>query len=212
MSARWQDLKTRTISAIILGGAVLFLTWWHALSFAALLLVGAYILLQEWLLLTRKRHALWILFGMVYISLALFSLAILRFVYGWEAIFALFALVWAADSAGYFIGKRFGNHKIAPSISPGKSWEGLAGSILASIFVMVWIAPQFHPLVPLGSMVLYGVSFAMLGLAGDLFESAMKRAAGVKDSGTLIPGHGGLWDRVDALLPTSILAATLVLA
>lgn len=212
MSARWQDLKARSISAVVVGIAVLFLTWWDAVSFAALLLVAAYILLQEWLMLTRHRHALWILFGMMYIALALLSLSTLRFVYGWEAIFAVFALVWSADSAAYFIGKPYGRHKIVPRISPGKSWEGLLAGTVASIGVTAFILHSFYPLAHPIQAVTIGAAFAIVGLLGDLMESAMKRHAGVKDSGTLLPGHGGLFDRVDALMPCSLLAAILVFA
>ncbi len=123
-------------------------------------------------------------------------------------------LVWVADIGAYFSGRRFGKTKLAPSISPGKTWEGVAGAILGvSIYViLVW---KFTP---------YGVNFALLpvllltswwwvGLAviGDLFESAIKRQAGVKDSGALLPGHGGLLDRIDALTPTLPLAALAIL-
>jgi len=123
------------------------------------------------------------------------------------------ALVWAADVAAFFAGRKFGKHKLAPSISPGKTWEGVAGAVLGvSLYVVLagW-----------GSGLVHGLNFLLLVLAswlwvalsviGDLFESAIKRQAGVKDSGALLPGHGGLLDRIDALTPTLPLAALMLL-
>jgi phosphatidate cytidylyltransferase len=121
-------------------------------------------------------------------------------------------LVWVADIGAYFSGRRFGKHKLAASISPGKTWEGVAGAVLGvSLYVVViWsYSPyQFHHL-----PILLFVSWFWIVLAvmGDLFESAIKRQAGVKDSGALLPGHGGLLDRIDALTPTLPLAAMMLL-
>jgi phosphatidate cytidylyltransferase len=115
-------------------------------------------------------------------------------------------MVWVADISAYFAGRKFGKNKLAPNISPGKTWEGVAGAMLG---VMVYVAS-----IMLGSGMTQRYSiflFAIVGVAlsviGDLFESAIKRQAGVKDSGTLLPGHGGLLDRIDALTSTLPLAA-----
>lgn len=117
------------------------------------------------------------------------------------------ALVWVADIAAYFTGRKFGRHKLAPSVSPGKTWEGVAGAVLGValyLWIVLWLSGMSQHYIL--------ISFAMLGVAlsivGDLFESAIKRQAGVKDSGTLLPGHGGLLDRIDALtsmLPVSVI-------
>lgn len=123
-------------------------------------------------------------------------------------------LVWVADIGAYFAGRRFGKNKLAPSISPGKTWEGVAGALLgATIYVaLVWNISAYadhRGVLP----VLLLASWWWVGLAiiGDLFESAIKRQAGVKDSGALLPGHGGLLDRIDALTPTLPLAALVIL-
>lgn len=120
------------------------------------------------------------------------------------------AMVWVADISAYFAGRKFGRHKLAPGISPGKTWEGVAGAVLGVLAYVV--------LVMAGSGVTQHYSlilFAMVGVAlsvvGDLFESAIKRQAGVKDSGTLLPGHGGLLDRIDALTSTLPLAALVLI-
>jgi phosphatidate cytidylyltransferase len=126
---------------------------------------------------------------------------------------ALLAVVWIADTAAYFSGRRFGKRKLAPRISPGKTWEGVAGAALAvSVYYsLLWflIAPDFlgnNRRIDLALVI--GVAF--LSIEGDLFESWMKRRAGVKDSGALLPGHGGVLDRIDgvvAVLPLAALAA-----
>jgi phosphatidate cytidylyltransferase len=111
------------------------------------------------------------------------------------------AIVWAADSGAYFVGSRFGRHKLAPRISPGKSWEGLAGGLAAAALFAVAALPVLGlgwPALPaLVALVVLTVAVSVLG---DLFESLLKRHAGIKDSSDLIPGHGGMLDRVDSLL------------
>ena len=111
------------------------------------------------------------------------------------------AFVWIADSAAYFAGRAFGRHKLAPAISPGKTWEGVAGAVLAVLGYAVvlhsvagdWLTPG------LPGLLLLALLLCALSILGDLYESWMKRVAGVKDSGRLLPGHGGLLDRVDGL-------------
>lgn len=131
----------------------------------------------------------------------------------WVLLFVM-GLVWVADSAAYFAGRRFGKTKLAPSISPGKTWEGVAGAILgASIYVtLVWtLSAEFSRLQVLPALMLAAWWWVVLAVMGDLFESAIKRQAGVKDSGALLPGHGGLLDRIDALTSTLPLAALVLL-
>jgi phosphatidate cytidylyltransferase len=200
------ELATRSISAIILAAAVLFITWWDPISFALMCILGGWILWKEWRALTATRGAKFLLFGAVYIVSAVASLIWLR-QQDIAHIWLLFALVWGADIAAYLVGKKLGKHKIIPRISPGKSWEGLAGAVVASALVLSLMAHYALP-----TALLLGTAFAVVGLLGDLFESSLKRHAGVKDSGTLIPGHGGLFDRVDALLPCSFLLVCVLLS
>lgn len=118
---------------------------------------------------------------------------------GW-AMFAV-AIVWAADSGAYFVGVRFGKRKLAPRISPGKSWEGFAGGLVTTMLLAVAVLPLFKlPWSSLPALLLLTVLTAVFSVAGDLFESLLKRHAGAKDSSHLIPGHGGLLDRLDSLL------------
>jgi phosphatidate cytidylyltransferase len=122
----------------------------------------------------------------------------------------LMAAVWLADVAAYFSGKRFGRRKLAPSISPGKTWEGVAGAIVSvSIYAAIVGWSSGHVRSYAGLVVLIAVSWlwVIVSVEGDLFESAIKRQAGVKDSGTLLPGHGGVLDRIDAMTSTLPLGA-----
>jgi phosphatidate cytidylyltransferase len=123
-------------------------------------------------------------------------------------------LVWLADTAAYLVGSAYGKHKLAPAISPGKSWEGAAGAAVASfIYAMIcaMVAPVFQAPVQGAVWLLYlggAVLLCAVSIVGDLFESSLKRQAGAKDSGKLLPGHGGVLDRIDsaiAVLPVALL-------
>jgi phosphatidate cytidylyltransferase len=109
------------------------------------------------------------------------------------------ATVWLADSAAYFAGKRFGRHKLAPEISPGKTWEGVVGAMLAATIYGLALCHLLH----YTRWLILGLwLIVVLSIMGDLFESLLKRQAGVKDSSHLLPGHGGVLDRIDGLIPT----------
>jgi phosphatidate cytidylyltransferase len=162
--------------------------------------------------------------GVVYICLPLSCLYAVRstdFV-GNYLLVVLFVLVWSGDVAALYVGKALGRHKLAPSVSPGKTWEGscasLACSALVSVAIMVYVVPKLpdsltrhfaldHRWVslrispaPIWWAVAVGIGINIAAQIGDLVESLIKRAAGVKDSGTFLPGHGGMLDRIDALL------------
>ena len=121
-------------------------------------------------------------------------------------------LVWIADTAAYFVGRAWGRRKLAPSISPGKTWEGAWGGIAAAIAYAMIGGTFLLGTAGWLSLFLVGVALAVISIVGDLFESAAKRQAGVKDSGALLPGHGGILDRVDsaaAVLPVAALLLSL---
>ncbi|HQS58221.1 MAG: phosphatidate cytidylyltransferase [Gallionellales bacterium 35-53-114] len=115
-------------------------------------------------------------------------------------------LVWVADISAYFTGRLFGKHKLAPRISPGKTWEGVAGAMLGALVYVFWVM-SVGEMSQQYVLILFAIVGVALSVIGDLFESAIKRLAGVKDSGTLLPGHGGLLDRIDALTSTLPVAA-----
>jgi phosphatidate cytidylyltransferase len=115
-------------------------------------------------------------------------------------------LVWIADSAAYFVGRAWGRRKLAPSISPGKSWEGAVGGVIAAAAYAIICSYWMNQVM---SFLAAAIVLALVSIIGDLFESAAKRQAGVKDSGTLLPGHGGILDRIDSATAVLPLAALL---
>ncbi|MFQ1013805.1 phosphatidate cytidylyltransferase [Avibacterium paragallinarum] len=122
--------------------------------------------------------------------------------HGLMLLFYVFILVWAADSGAYFAGRKFGKHKLAPKVSPGKTWQGVLGGlvtagVLAGIFMQV--APQNLFNVPTLPFIVLSVATVAISVLGDLTESMFKRESGIKDSSNLIPGHGGILDRIDSL-------------
>lgn len=146
------------------------------------------------------RHDAWLPLGMVYIGFACLSLLWLRALPegGREVVFWLLAVVWATDTGAYFAGRAIGGPRLAPRISPNKTWAGLIGGALAAALVGVIAAGLAgrDPMLP----VVGGMVLAVVAQGGDLLESWCKRRFGVKDSGHIIPGHGGILDRVDGLL------------
>ncbi len=225
-------------SALVCGlglGLGLGLAWWQfglATSLPRLWQAGGAFWLVATLLLLRAGVAGWpriprslrLVAGLLLIGLAWWALAQAR-VEGVVLLLSILALVWTADSAAYFGGRAFGRRKLAPTISPGKSWAGVySGALGVLLLAAVWIWAEQRYGVPGAS--LYGRLWAMgplatlaglllltaMSVCGDLIESLVKRSAGAKDSSQLLPGHGGVLDRIDALLPVlplGMLIATL---
>lgn len=140
-----------------------------------------------------------LLLGVVYIFGALRCGIELRAISPYWLFFAL-SLNWVGDIAALYVGRLIGRHKLAPRVSPAKSWEGAAGSTVASIIYGALYIPRWLPAVPLAAGLALAAAGNIAGQFGDLCESALKRGANVKDSGTLLPGHGGWLDRVDSSL------------
>lgn len=233
------DLGVRALSAIVMvavAGTALWLKGYTWMAFAVIVGVGAY---YEWCKLafaitdSALKRAIWILGGLLYIGLAAFFLS--SPVGGPPfppAIIPIMAVV-GTDIGAYFVGRAIGGPKIAPKISPSKTWSGLIGGMVgATIFsALVFASPlmwycdvvidgrnacDLQPFsmnfdLPWGEVVAFGAISACIAQAGDFFESWMKRRAGVKDSGALIPAHGGLLDRVDGLIAVAFVSAVLAL-
>lgn len=163
-----------------------------------------------------RHHVLISGFGVLAVLALWFSLAQFFILRGAWFLVSMMALIWIADSAAYFAGRVFGRRKLAPRISPGKTWEGALGGVIGVVLWMVFSAMwgnsfaaalvQRWGMVP---MLLLAVFLAALSIVGDLFESLLKRRAGVKDSSQLLPGHGGVYDRIDALFPVAPVALLL---
>jgi len=139
----------------------------------------------------------------LYIGLPIGTLIAVRETRGPQALFLLMLTVMVSDSAQYYTGRLFGRRPLAPAISPKKTIEGAAGGFVFGTALLAILGNWWLPAVPIAFRVALGLVVVALGIAGDLFESMLKRSAGVKDSGGLIPGHGGVLDRIDALLFTA---------
>jgi phosphatidate cytidylyltransferase len=151
--------------------------------------------------------------GVSWIGLGLAHALLLRDIdeHGVLALYTVLLAVWAGDAAAYFIGRLVGRHKLAPTVSPGKSWEGLIAGTVATVAV-TFIAVYEQSFLTIAESLVLGVVIAIVAPLGDLFESALKRDADVKDSGRLLAGHGGVLDRIDALLFAWVAAYYVVVA
>ena len=166
------------------------------------------------------KPAMLALAGVLLLAATWYALAWIFVHHGAAALISLWALIWAADIAAYFTGRSLGRHKLAPRVSPGKTLEGAAGGILAAtawlVVTALWWPGSYASLLlaHLGwaGLILAGVVLAAWSIVGDLFESLLKRRAGVKDSSQLLPGHGGVYDRIDAVLPVAPAAVLLLMA
>lgn len=239
---RPSDLGTRTLSAVVMlaiAGSALWLggLWWLGL----VVLVAAGVM-REWQMLVIRftphamQRVIWTVGGAVYIGFAAAMLAFMRSdMFGMAMVLVVAGAVIATDIGAYFAGRTFGGPKIAPSISPSKTWAGLIGGMAgAALVVFAWRIHAHYDLLrstsliviparevslfdgldwraTLGQSLGLGIIIAITAQLGDFFESWMKRRAGVKDSGTILPGHGGLFDRVDGLLAVCFVAAMAML-
>jgi phosphatidate cytidylyltransferase len=152
-------------------------------------------------------------FGTAWIALGIAHLLLLRDIpeHGRLAVFTLLLAVFADDTAAYLVGRLVGRHKLAPALSPGKTWEGFIAGTAAAIAV-AFFALYEQDFLTIPESIVLGAAIALAGAAGDLFESALKRDLQVKDSGQLLGGHGGMLDRTDSLLFASVAAYYVVLA
>jgi phosphatidate cytidylyltransferase len=173
---------------------------------AAMGLAGTAGLALLYALVSRRLTLGW---GFLYIALPTFALLVLSWAW-FELVFWLMLVTWATDIFAYFAGRSIGGPKLAPRISPNKTWAGLIGGMAGAAAVGALAAWLFGISAELPEFLWLGAPMGLLAQLGDLYESRVKRRLGVKDSGTLLPGHGGVLDRVDGLLPV-ILATLLVL-
>ena len=175
------------------GGSAIFLT--------VLALTGLALAMRSQDLAEVLPRASILLLGVVYVFGPWKCAILLREASPYWLLFAL-GINWVGDACAYYVGKNIGMHKLAPRISPGKSWEGSLASVIAAVAFGVFYLRHFWPAMPVYEAVALSALSNAAGQIGDLAESALKRGAGVKDSGTLLPGHGGLLDRVDSTLFT----------
>lgn len=207
--------------ALGIGGAVLFAPamYFFGLSGALLVVVVLLVALLVWYvfwLRSRIQDVAISFFGAAYTGLLLGSLIIVRKgiddPWAGLVLFMLFLSVWTNDAFAYFVGSKIGKHKLAPRISPKKSWEGFFAGLFGSM--LVWFVMSFIPAINLSipMALLFGLICGLMEVLGDLAESRIKRNSGFKDSGTIMPGHGGLLDRTDSLFLAAVTATFLMIA
>ena len=198
------ELAVRTLTGIILVVAALLVAFQGGYLLAIVVAGIATAMFYEWTRLTRGWGALWYVAGFIYALLPALALLWIRERSGIDLLVWAFIVTWSTDIGAYFAGRQFGRRKLAPTISPGKTVEGLYGGVAAATLLGgAWVLAMGlgKPLLALAPV------FALTAQGGDLFESAMKRKAGVKDSGAWLPGHGGVLDRLDGLVPVAMLTA-----
>ncbi len=210
---RWADLRLRIASAAVLAPVGLLCLWLGGLFWLVLIAVASAGLALEWWSLCRRlagpqRWAA-LAAGAPYVGAASASLLWLRAdpAAGRHAVLFLLLVVWASDIGAYLAGRAIGGPRLAPMISPGKTWSGALGGLLAACLAALAV----NRLHAAGSAVLAGAALGIAAQFGDLLESAVKRGFRVKDSGATIPGHGGLFDRLDGLLTAAPAAALLAM-
>ena len=183
------------------GAGLCLLMWWDAtwLFIVGFALVSLVLVMRDKNLSHALPRAALLLLGIVYIFGCWKCARPLREISPHWLMYAL-ALNWIGDIGAYYIGKRFGRHKLAPRVSPNKSWEGSIASVIFSVAFGTFYLKTFIPSVPLEVAIGLTAAANIAGQIGDLAESAMKRGANVKDSGVILPGHGGFLDRVDSTL------------
>lgn len=200
------ELTVRTITGIVLIAAALLAAVQGGNVLALLVAAIATLMFYEWTRMVRGWGAAWYIGGFTYALLPALALLWIRErdAHGLELLVWTFIVTWATDIGAYFAGRRFGKRKLAPSISPNKTVEGLYGGIAAATL----LGGAWAIATGLGTALLaVAPILAAAAQGGDLFESSMKRRAGVKDSGTWLPGHGGVLDRLDGLVPVAVITA-----
>ncbi|GAB3131878.1 phosphatidate cytidylyltransferase [Novispirillum itersonii] len=245
-------LRTRILSALVMGPVALLAVWVNSLLFSLLAAAAAAVMVWEWDRMTRGRFSLagqiaavasavaavlapempfaalglvwvstlttaalsrsgWLAMGSLYVGLPVIALCWVREAGGVETLVWLLLVVWATDSGAYFFGRSIGGPKLAPRVSPNKTWAGLLGGMSCAAVVgataPLWVGGG-NPF----ALTAFAAVLAVTAQIGDLFESSIKRRFNVKDSSRIIPGHGGVLDRVDGLIAAAPLVALAVVA
>ena len=211
-----RELATRTAVGVILIVIALAAAFLGGTIFAVMVALIATVMYIEWSRMLADWGLAWKVYGFFYCLLPAVSLLWIREQAEYAGIgrnpdllIWVFLVVWSTDIGAYFAGRAIGGPKLAPSISPNKTVAGLIGGVLvATILAGLWVYAVKLP----ATLLSLAPPLAVAAQMGDLFESGLKRRAGVKDSGTWLPGHGGLLDRLDGLVPVSVLTAAMMMA
>lgn len=200
------ELLVRSLAAAVMAVVALIAAFFGGYVFAVLVAIVAGAMFVEWRRLTEGWGTGWMVTGFLYALLPALALLWLRdrAPQGLELVYWVFIVTWTTDIGAFFAGRGIGGPKLAPAISPKKTWAGLIGGMVsAGLAGWAWTQYVMLPL----SLVWLAPIFAAAGQGGDFFESWIKRRAGAKNSGSMLPGHGGLLDRLDGLVVIAVLTA-----
>ena len=207
-----KDARPSQIVIVLLSIAIILNFYFTYVEFINLFLIAVPIVMFVELFRNKGNESINIgteLIAVIYIALSIGALLGIRefykyndFIYdqGGYLVIALFITIWICDSAAYFLGSAFGKHKLFPRVSPNKSWEGAIAGFIFSILTMMFLQQFFLDFLHMHDGIVIGLIVGIFGQAGDLVESLLKRDAGVKDSSSIIPGHGGVFDRFDSII------------
>lgn len=204
-----RNLLTRVLTALVMIPVAIFVVWMGGWLWAGLVTLVSIGLFIEWRMIVGADRFGWVALGIVYAAAALAASVMVRLdpQWGFTALMFILLVVWVTDIGGYFAGRGIGGPKLWPRVSPKKTWAGAIGGIVLSLAVAAGFAAfGIGRLVPL---LLLAATLTTMSQLGDLFESAVKRRFGVKDSSHIIPGHGGLLDRLDGYVFAVVAAAVI---
>lgn len=210
------EVALRTVTGVLMILVALTAEWFGGTVFAILVAAAATVIYYEWARLVRGWGLGWHISGFLYALAPALALLWVRErggdpigSQGFALVLWAFIVTWGADIGAFFTGRAFGGPKLAPTISPNKTISGLVGGVIAATLLGgIWAQARDLD----WAWLLLAPLFAVAAAVGDLFESWMKRQAGVKDSGRILPGHGGVFDRLDGLVPVAVLTGAAVLA
>ncbi len=205
------NLVLRVISAVVLAPVAIYAAYLGGWPFAVFWAAAALAVLWEWISLVTGLG--WIIAGIGYAGIMLLAPLLLRAdnAYGFLALVLLFAIVWTTDVLGYFAGRAFGGPKLLPAVSPKKTWSGAIAGTLGAMIVAVMVANYFGAF-NMVAIAIIALLLSIMAQLGDLFESWVKRQFGAKDASHLIPGHGGVMDRLDGFWAAALLGCLIGLA
>jgi phosphatidate cytidylyltransferase len=208
------DLPLRAVSGLAMAALALVAAWFGGWIFIAFWSIAAIAILWEWntIVAASPQRALWVAAGILYAAVTAIAPVVLRgsVDFGFVAIVFLFAVVWTTDIAGYVVGRLVGGAKLWPAVSPKKTWSGAIGGIIGA--VIAGSAVVHFSGIPVGAVIVLAAVLSIASQGGDLFESAIKRRFGVKDASHILPGHGGVMDRLDGFIVAALVAALIGLA